>query len=110
MPKIWCEVKFIREKYNLIVQPKNDHANLQQIETLQQRNQELLEEISILKERLSNETNMLKKVSEERDSYKTTLELISREINNQRSGDFVEHASNNHRESHFVEQSQKKKN
>ena len=110
MQKIWCEVKFIREKYNLIVQPKNDHANLQQIETLQQRNQELFEEISILKERLSNETNMLKKVSEERDSYKTALELISREINNQRSGDFVEHASNNHRESHFVEQSQKKKN
>ena len=24
--KIWCEVKFIREKYDLIVQPKNDHA------------------------------------------------------------------------------------
>ena len=42
-----------------------------------------------MKERLSNETNMLKKVSEERDSYKTALELISREINNQRSGDFV---------------------
>ena len=110
MQKIWCEVKFIREKYNLIVQPKNYHANLQQIETLQQRNQELFEEISILKERLSNETNMLKKVFEERDSYKTALELISREINNQRSGDFVEHASNNHRESHFVEQSQKRKN
>ena len=45
--KIWCEVKFIREKYDLIVQPKNDHANLQQIETLQQRNQELFEETSI---------------------------------------------------------------
>lgn len=53
---------------------------------------------------------MLKKVSEERDSYKTALELISRGINNQRSRDFVEHASNNHRESHFVEQSDKKKN
>ena len=108
--KIWCDVKFIRKKYDLIVQPKNDQANLQQIETLKQRNQELFQEISIMKERLSNETNMLKKVSEERDSYKTALELISREINNQRSGDFVEHISNNHRESHYVEQSQKKKN
>ena len=45
--KIWCEVKFIREKYDLIVQPKNDHGNLQQTETLQQTNQELFEEISI---------------------------------------------------------------
>ena len=53
--------------------------------------------IRLLKGRLSNETNMLKKVSEERDSYKTALEPISRDINNQRSGVFVEHASNNHR-------------
>ena len=65
--------------------------------------------IRLLKGRLSNETNMLKKVSEERDSYKTALELISREINNQGSGDFVEHASNNHRESHFVEQARKRR-
>ena len=35
---------------------------------------------------------------------------IKEPTHNQRSGDFVEHASNNHRESHFVEQSQKKKN
>ena len=62
-----------------------------------------------LKGRLSNETNMLKKVSEERDSYKTALELISREINNQRCRDFVEHASNNHCESHFVEQARKRR-
>ena len=45
--KIWCEVNFNRKKYDLIVQPKNDHANLQQIETLQQGNQELFEEIFI---------------------------------------------------------------
>ena len=40
------------------------------------------------------------------------LGLISKEINNKRSGDCVEHASNtnNYRESRFVEQSQKKKN
>ena len=57
----------------------------------------------------ANKTNMLKKVSEELDSYKTALELISREINNQRSGDLVEHASNNHRESHFVEEARKRK-
>jgi len=99
MEKIWCEVKFIREKYELIVQPKNDHPNLEQIKTLQQRNQELFEEMSILK-----------KVSEERDSYKSALELVSSDINNQHSGDIVEHASNNHWKSHFVEQSQKKKN
>ena len=59
--------------------------------------------------RLSNETNMLKKVSEERDSYKIGLELISREINNQRRGDFVEHASNKHRESHFVAEARKRR-
>lgn len=60
------------------------------------------------KGRLSNETNMLKKVSEERDSYKTALELIYREINNQRCRDFVEDASSNHRESHFVEQARRR--
>ena len=65
--------------------------------------------IRLLKGRLSNETNVLKKVSEERDSYKTALEPISREINNQRSGDFVEHALNSHRESHFVEQARKRR-
>ena len=47
---------------------------------------------------------MLKKVSEECDSYKSALELVSKN-----NGDFVEHASNNHWKSHFVEQSQKKK-
>ena len=65
--------------------------------------------IRLLKGRLSNETNMLKKVSVKRDSYKRAFELISREINNQRCGDFVEHASNNHRESHFVEQARKRR-
>ena len=65
--------------------------------------------IRLLKGRLSNETNMLKKVSEARDSYKKALELISREINNQHCGDFVEHSSNNHRESHFVEQARKRR-
>ena len=38
------------------------------------------------------------------------MELVSSDINNQHSGDFVEHASNNHWKSHLVEQSQKKKN
>ena len=65
--------------------------------------------IRLLKGRLSNETIMLKKVSEERDSYETALELISREINKQRSGDFVGHASNSHRESHCVEQARKRR-
>ena len=55
----------------------------QLINTLQQKNQELSQEICILKELLNKETKMLKKVSEERDSYITTLCVMTKEINNQ---------------------------
>jgi len=55
----------------------------QLINTLQQKNQELNQEICILKELLNEEAKMLKKVSEERDSYITALYIMTKEINNQ---------------------------
>ena len=55
----------------------------QLINTLQQKNQELSQEICILKELLNKEAKMLKKVSEERDSHITALCVMTKEINNQ---------------------------
>ena len=55
----------------------------QLINTLQQKNQELSQEICILKELLNKEAKMLKKVSEERDSYITALCVMTKGINNQ---------------------------
>ena len=68
---------------------------------MKQRNQELCQEIHTLKERLSEETNMLKKVSEERDSYITALGIMTKEINNQRQSDSG--GKTKDREADFVE-------
>ena len=55
-----------------------DLNNVQLINTLQQRN--LYNEISILKERLHEETTKLKKISDERDSYRTALQVLTKEL------------------------------
>ena len=64
--------------------------NAQLINTLRQKNQDLCQEICMLKERLLEETSKLKKISEERDSYRTALQIMSKELNtsnlNQREG------------------------
>ena len=57
-----------------------DLNNAQLINTLQQRNQNLCNEISILKERLLEETTKLKRISEERDSYITALQVLTKEL------------------------------
>ena len=64
--------------------------NAQLINTLRPKNQDLCQEICMLKERLLEETSKLKKISEERDSYRTALQIMSKELNtsnlNQREG------------------------
>ena len=59
---------------------KDNLNNSQLINTLQQRNQNLCNKISILKERLLEETTKLVRISEERDSYKTALQILTKEL------------------------------
>lgn len=62
------------------VQPERE-ADVQQINTLRQRNEDLSNEISILKELLREEEAKREKISEERDSYKTALQVLTKELN-----------------------------
>lgn len=97
--KIWSEITSIRDRFDFLEKPKEDDAkNVDLINTLQQRNQDLCQEICILKQRLFEETSNLSKISEERDSYKTALQIMTKELNpglnmsssNQREADFIE--------------------
>lgn len=62
------------------VQPERE-ADVQQINTLRQKNEDLSNEISILKELLREEEAKREKISEERDSYKTALQVLTKELN-----------------------------
>ena len=53
----------------------------QEIHTLQQKNQDLQNEICMLKDQLREQNNVLKNISEERDSYRTALQIMTKEIN-----------------------------
>lgn len=79
--KIWSQITLIHEKIGSFNKPREaDLNNAQLINTLQQRNQNLCNEISILKERLLEETTKLKRISEERDSYITALQVLTKEL------------------------------
>ena len=62
------------------VQPKRE-ADFQLINTLGQKNEDLNNEISILKELLREEEAKRVKISEGRDSYKTALQVLTKELN-----------------------------
>ena len=62
------------------VQPKRE-ADGQLINTLRQKNEDLNNEISILKELLHEEEGKRGKISEERDSYKIALQVLTKEVN-----------------------------
>lgn len=57
-----------------------DLNNPQLINTLQQRIQNLCIEISILKERLLEETTKLERISQKRDPHKTALQVLTEEL------------------------------
>ena len=89
--KIWSEITSIHNRFGFLEKPREDDVNnAQLINTLRQKNQDLCQEICMLKERLLEETSKLKKISEERDSYRTALQIMSKELNtsnlNQREG------------------------
>ena len=68
---------FVKNLLNLIsLESENKSSNIQQIHTLKQKNQDLLNEIFILKE----QNNALKNISEERDSYRTALQILTKKI------------------------------
>ena len=81
---IWSEIKTIRGK---LVEPHQSKENEkerngnQEIHTLQQKNQDLQNEICMLKDQLREQNNVLKNISEERDSYRTALQIMKKEIN-----------------------------
>ena len=79
--KIWTEITSIHEKLGFFDKPKEtDLNNIQLINTLQQRNQNICSEISMLKQKLLEETTKLKTISEERDSYRTALQILTKEL------------------------------
>ena len=81
---IWSEIKTIRgklvEPHHLNEIEKEGNGN-QEIDTLQQKNQDLQNEICTLKDQLREQNNVLKNISEERDSYRTALQIMTKEIN-----------------------------
>ena len=71
---IWSEIKTIRGKLAEPHQPKENEKERngnQEIYTLQQKNQDLQNEICMLKDQLKEQNNVLKNISEERVSYRT---------------------------------------
>ena len=62
------------------VQPKRE-ADVQLINTLRQKNEDLNNEISILKELLCKEEAKRGKISEEHNCYKNALQVLTKELN-----------------------------
>lgn len=62
LEKIWTEIKSLHNRFAKIYQPqRSDMNNIQLINTLRQENHDLSQEICMLKGRLQEESNMLKK-------------------------------------------------
>ena len=55
--------------------------NIQLINSLRQENHDLSQEICTLKGRLQEKSNMLKKITEEKDSYRAALQIMTKELN-----------------------------
>ena len=81
---IWSEIKTIGKKLGELHQSKENEKERngnQEIHTLQQKNQDLQNEICMLKNQLREQNNVLKNISEERDSYRTALQIMTKEVN-----------------------------
>ena len=93
---IWSEVEAIREKlvepHQLKENEKERNGN-QEIQTLRQKNQDLQNEICMLKDQLREQNNMLKNISKERDSFRTTLQITTKEINAHKEKDLPQPVS-----------------
>ena len=93
---IWSEVKAIREKlvelHQLKENEKERNGN-QEIQTLRQKNQDLQNEICMLKDQLREQNNMIKNISEERDSFRTALQIMTKERNAHKEKDLPQPVS-----------------
>ena len=82
LEKIWTEIKSINNRFSTINQlSEGDTNNSDLINTLRQENQDLSQEIYMLKTRLQEERNLLNEITEERDSYRKTLQIMTKEFN-----------------------------
>lgn len=93
---IWSKVKAIRKKlvepHQLKENEKERNGN-QEIHTLRQKNQDLQNEICMLKDQLREQNNMLKDISEEIDSFRTALQIMTKEINAHKEKDLPQPVS-----------------
>ena len=81
---IWSEIKGIREKFvepHQLKENEKERNRNQEIHTLQQKNQDLQNELCMLKDQLREQNNVLKNISEERDSFRTALQIMTKELN-----------------------------
>ena len=82
LDKIWTEINSLHNRFAKIDQRcEGDVNNIQLINTLQQENKDLSQEICMLKVRLQEDNNTLKKITEERDSYRKALQIMTKELN-----------------------------
>ena len=82
LDKIWTEINSLHNRFAKIDQPcEGDVDNIQLLNTLQQENKDLSQEICMLKVRLQEDNNTLKKITEERDSYRKALQIMTKELN-----------------------------
>jgi len=81
--KIWSQIKILNAKLSGDSDISNKQEdNIQIINSLKQKNQDLNDEICILKTRLNQEINAAKKLTEKRDSLKTALQIVMKDLMN----------------------------
>ena len=82
LDKIWTEINSLHNRFSTIDQSSQDDVNnIQLIDTLQQENKDLSQVICMLKVQLQEDNNMIKKITEERDSYRKALQIMTKELN-----------------------------
>ena len=83
LDKIWSEIKILNAKFSSDSDKiDKQEDNIQIINSLKQKNQDLNNEICILKTRLNQEIDVAKKLTEERDSLKTALQIVTKDLMN----------------------------
>ena len=101
LDKIWSEIKILNAKLSDDSDIINEQEeNIQIINSLKQKNQDLNNEICILNTRLNQEIDAAKKLTEERDSLKTALQIVSKDLmklSDDRPISRSEQLSNDHR-------------
>ena len=83
LEKIWSEIKILNAKLSGdsdIINEQED--NIQIINSLKQKNPDLNDEICVLKTRLNQEIDAAKKLTKERDSLKTALQIVTKDLMN----------------------------